>query len=269
MKTSYEFFELIRERGLWSLTIVDARELFALDQPSYDAVVALLMTDNGDYERSQSKYQYSDVWRCQMAGCHLFTLRPNLAAYETVLRGSLKIADPSLCRDPVDALLQVKSKADVVLDFLKLVDLNKTDPDTDETNSRIFSMFYGMKYDRARPEYTANALYKKQYGEYLQQSNGHDPETGYPSTPATDPDEATRVSGLIVETMLDLFEANNSNQTARVIIAWLTLLDKDSLLPYRVRVSRAFASASQSTDEYVRHRINHPHFRQLIVEYTA
>jgi len=254
MKTANEFFELIREKGLWTLSMSDARELFALDQPSYDAVVTLLMTDNGNYERSLHDYQYSDVWMCQMAGCHLFTLRPNLAVYETVLRGTLKIADPSSCRDPVDALLQVKSKGDVVLDFLKLIQLNKTDPDTDETNSRIFNMFYAMKYDRSWPEYHVYALSQK-YGEFLQQSN----EMGHPSTPATAPDEALRISMLILETMLDLFEANNSNQTARVIIAWLTLSDKDHQGSYRERVIRAFTSASQSTDEYVRHRVSHPH----------
>jgi hypothetical protein len=89
-------------------------------------------------------------------------------------------------------------------------------------------------------------------------------ETHYPVKFASDPEQAKQVSLRILQTMLDHFEENNSNQTARSVIAQLPLPDKDYLLPFRERIIRAFVSANFSSDEYVRHRVSDAEHQRYI-----
>jgi hypothetical protein len=266
------FYELIRQQGLGKLSPDKVRYLFSLDQSSYDEIIHLLLADNGDYARSQPNYHYTDGYKCQIAGCVLFALRPNPQLYHHVLAASLKIGDPSSCRDAVVALLQVKSPGDVAQAFLDLIDRHSHDPNTDEIVSRILDMFYwlgtspnSLLTNNPWPGYAIQATYSIWFGKLLPWPGEKDPETtGYPLTPDTDPAQAQQVSLLILQKMLELFEANNANQTARSVISQLPLPDKEYLLPFRDRIIRALVSANTSSDEYVRQRVSDPKSQEFI-----
>jgi hypothetical protein len=227
----------------------------------YDEVVSLLLRDSGEYALSLPNHDFRDIYQCQVAGSMLFAIRPNPELYELLLESSLKIGDPSSCRDAVAAMLQVKSSADVALDLLDTIDKYRLHPNEDEFTSRIFDMFYwlgtspgSLTVNGAWPGYVIYGLYDKWFNRLLMWPDEKDPETGYPSTPPTTREQAKYVAERILEKMLELFEANNTGQTARSISALLPSPNRDDLAPYRKRILQAIQHAYASPDEYIRHR---------------
>lgn len=254
-------FRLIRTKGVWNLFPTEVRFLFRLNQPAYDEVVSLLLADSGEYARSQPSHHYRDVYHGQIAGSVLFAMRPNPQLYELLLDSSLKIGDPSSCRDAVAAMLQVRASGEVALDFLGTIEKYRHHANADELISRVFDMFYwlgigpgGLTMNRAWPGNSIYVLYAQWFHRLLMWPDERDPETGYPSTPPTTPEQARHVAGRILETMLELFEANNAGQTARTISALLPSPDREELAPFRERLLQAIQRAHASPDEYVRQR---------------
>jgi hypothetical protein len=268
--TSQEYYELIQKEDLVGIPPADVTRLFKMSRSDYDDLVRKLLEDDGDYLKERGDYHYSDLYRCQIYGCVLFTIRPNPDLYEHVLAASLKIGDPSSCCDAVVALLQVKSPPEVAIDLLRLIDHYSLEDNADEMHCRIMGMFYwlgtspkGLTRNNAWPGYATWVDYEILFNKTLLYPDEEGPETEKPLTPAADPVQAEQVSLMILEKMLDLFEENNANQTARSIIAGLPMPDAEYLQPYRDRIIRAFVSANSSSDEYVRQRVSdsrHQHF---------
>ncbi len=254
-------FRLIRTKGVWNLFPTEVRFLFRLNQPENDEVVSLLLADSGEYARSQPSHHFRDVYQCQIAGSVLFAMRPNPQLYELLLDSSLKIGDPSSCRDAVAAMLQVKSSGDVALDFLETIEKCRHHANADDLISRVFAMFYwlgtgpgGLTMNRAWPGYSIYVLYTQWFNRLLMWPDERDPETGYPSTPPTAPEQARYVAELILQKMLELFEASTTGPTAREISALLPPPDRPDLASYRERLLQAIQRAHASPDAYVRQR---------------
>jgi hypothetical protein len=254
-------FRVIRTKALWELFPTEVRFLFGLEQSAYDEVVRLLLADNGEYAQSLPSHHYRDVYQCQIAGSVLFAMRPNRQLYGLLLEGSLKIGDPSSCRDAVVAMLQVKASGEVALDFLGIIEKYRHRAHADELVSRVFAMFYwlgtgpgGLTINRAWPGYSIYSLYAQWFNQGLMWPDESDPETGYPSTPPTAPEQAKYIAERILETMLELFEANTVGQTAQTISALLPSPDRQDLALYRERLLQTIQRAHESPDEYMRQR---------------
>lgn len=254
-----EIYHLIRDNNLFRLSVEIVDELRSMNQATYNEIVVHLLTDDGEYARSKEGYDGHYDYRCQLEGCELFMLRPSAEIYHHVLDNSVRIGDPSSCEAAVVALLQIKAAHDVAVDFLELINKHSGN---DQVQSRIFNMFYwlGMRPEAlsrniAWPGRHGGHLYARWFGSNRSLMRGQtDPITGHPLTPSADPARAREVAQRIIEKMLELFEANNANQTARSIIGLLPDEDRDYLVPYRERIIRAYKSGQSSSDEYVRHR---------------
>jgi hypothetical protein len=254
-------FRLIRSKALWNLFPTEVRFLFRLDQPAYDEVVSQLLKDSGAYAQSLPNHHYRDVYHCQIGGSVLFAMRPNPQLYELLLESSLKIGDPSSCRDAVAAMLQIKSAGEVALDFLETIEKYRHAANGDEIMARIFDMFYwlgttqsSLLGNHAWPGYMICTLYTLWFNRDLSRPSEKEAETGYLLTPPTPPEQAKHVAGLIVQKMLDLFEANNTGQTARSISGMLPSPTREEFAPFRELLLQAIRRAHASPDEYVRHR---------------
>jgi hypothetical protein len=214
----------------------------------------------GDYEIAAGWHCYLEDHltfpfkaRCSTEGCAWFAIRPNAELYLQLLQGATSVVNPSTCRDGVVALLQVKSPVEVAVDIHNRLDIDAPDPH----NSAIISMFYWLGYmpkaltrNNAWPGYAVKT-HLWILDDYSLIASGI---TTAPLTPASDPARVDLVSRRVITTMLDLFENNSSNQTARGIIALLAprLGYPDDLLP---RIKSIYELAKKSTDDYVRHRV--------------
>jgi hypothetical protein len=234
-----DLLNLIRTQGIY-LEREPLEALFALSQADYDTIVSHLLVDN-----------VGVISESRLAGCVLFAIRPSPWMYSQVLKGAIEIDNPSDIRDGGVALLQVKSPDQVVEDLLEHVD-----PSRDRHTAAIFSIFYWIGF-------TPNSLRRNQpWPGYSVSSFLHhlgelqfDPKglTTSPITHPVDPDFAEAASLKALTKMIDLFEQNNANQTARGVISLLTLI---SSYPPAVeaRMPKVIVLAQQSSDAYVRHR---------------
>jgi hypothetical protein len=268
--TPEKLFRLIRAKGLWKLFPTEVRFLFRFEQAAYDEVVYQLLADSGEYVRSLSDHHYRDVYHCQIAGSVLFAMRPNPQLYEALLENSLKIGDPSSCRDAVAAMLQVKSSGAVALDFLNTIEKYRYAANGDEIMARVFDMFYwlgttpsSLLGNHAWPGYVIGTLYTLWFNHNVSPLSEKETGTGYPFTPPTPPEQAKHMADLILQKMLELFEANNTGQTARSISGILPSPTREEFAPFRERLLQAIQRAYASPDEYVRHRaslldVRHP-----------
>lgn len=234
-----DLLNLIRAKGFY-LEREPLEDLFALSQADYDTIVFHLIVDN-----------VGVISESRLAGCVLFAVRPSPWMYSHVLKGAIEIENPSDIRDGGVALLQVKSLDQVVEDLLEQVD-----PSRDRHTAAILSIFYWIGF-------TPNSLRRNQpwpgYGvvSFLQhlrelQFDGKGLATS-PITPLADPSRAETASLRALTIMIDLFEQNTANQTAREVVALLTLM---SSYPPAVeaRMPKVIGLAQQSSDAYVRHR---------------
>lgn len=220
----------------------EIRALFDLKQRDYDTIVLHLL-----------QIAVPEVTKHRVDACVLFAIRPNKAIYQDVLHGSLDIGDPSSSRDSAVALLQVKSAAQVAADLLDAID-----PSSDVRTACLLSMFYWMGFgpkalttNNAWPGYAVGGYLSYLHGRVsFERANIVDT----PITPEADPEYAEQISLKVMMTMIDLFEQNNANQTARQVIA---LLAPSSHYPEVVqsRLKHMYEFAKQSNDEYVRHRV--------------
>ncbi|MEM6283475.1 MAG: hypothetical protein AAF787_14890 [Chloroflexota bacterium] len=218
-------------------------------------VMALVTLPQAEYDRVVLHLLASGEKNSVHSGCSWFALRPNRALYPQILDGAISIFNPSDCRDGVVALLQVKSPDQVAADLHAAIDINATD----RHNSAIISMYYWLGFlpgqltrNNAWPGYVVEVyLYN------LRNSGLVTPVIAtQPLTPSGDMENAKVVSRRIIETMLNLFESNNENDTARGIIGSLAPVEgryPEDLLP---RIRRMYELAKQSNDEYVRHRVS-------------
>jgi hypothetical protein len=238
MHTS-ELLNLIRTNGIY-LEQEPLEALFSLSQAEYDTIVSHLIVDNVGVIR-----------KSRLAGCVLFAVRPSPRMYSHVLKGAIEIENPSDIRDGGVALLQVKSPDQVVEDLLEQVD-----PSQDRHTAAIFSIFYwigftpsSLRRNKAWPGYSVS-IFLQHLGELQFDGNAL---TASPITPPVDPIRAEATSLRALTKMIDLFEQNNANQTARGVVSLLTLM---SNYPPAVeaRMPKLIALAQQSADEYVRHR---------------
>lgn len=234
-----DLLNLIRTHGIY-LGREPLEDLFALSQADYDTIVSHLLVDNVGVIRES-----------RLAGCVLFAVRPSPWMYSQVLKGAIEIEDPSDIRDGGVALLQVKSPDQVVEDLLEQVD-----PSQDRHSAAILSIFYwigftptGLGRNQPWPGYNVSS-FLQHLGELRFDGKGL---TISPITPAVDPSRAEAASLRALTKMIDLFEQNNANQTAREVVALLTLI---SNYPPAVaaRMPTLIALAQQSDDEYVRQR---------------